>query len=275
MAGTALSARRWLCLERPEPWPRDVTQHPDPAVRALLARAAVAGFRPVLIRGGKPDPGLPVRLLLVDTAPHAAVATWVTVDGPERLGEVPLRGPDASLPGEPMTGPLLLVCTHAERDPCCGLDGAALVEKLARPEVFACSHLGGHRFAPTALLLPTGYCYGRLTHASAASVLARAYAGYMTTDRCRGRCTWSPAGQVAELAVRATTGLREPDDVVVLDDEGGPIRVEAATGQRFAVVVEAADAEVAQPSSCGVRPALTTSLRATSVRPLGRGAGRR
>jgi Sucrase/ferredoxin-like len=274
MAGSALSTRRWLCLERPEPWPRDVTRHPDPAVRALLARAAAVGFRPVLIHGREAGPG-PARLLLVDTAPQAAVATWVTVDRPEHLDDVPLPGPDTPLPGEPVADPLLLICTHAERDPCCGLDGTALVEKLARPEVYACSHLGGHRFAPTALVLPTGYCYGRLTHASAASVLARAYAGYMTTDRCRGRCTWSAAGQVAELAVRAATGLYEPDDIVVRDDDGGPVHVETATGRRFAVVVEVVDAEVAQPASCGVRPAVTASLRATSVRPLGRGSGRR
>lgn len=259
MAGTALSTRRWLGLEHPDPWPRDVTRHPDPAVRGLLVRATAAGFRPVLIRGREPR----TRVLLADTAPPGAVATWADVD-------VPLPGPDDPLPGDPVTGPLLLVCTHAERDPCCGVDGAALVARLARPEVFACSHLGGHRFAPTALVLPTGYCHGRLTHASAASVLARAYAGHVTTDRCRGRSTWAPAGQVAELAVRAATGLHGPDDVTVLDEAGDPVLVGTATGQRFAVAVEVVDEEVPRPASCGAQPGPTTSLRAASVRPVGR-----
>ena len=112
------------------------------------------------------------------------------------------------------------MCAHEQRDPCCGLDGRALLDALAGPDVHACSHLGGHRFAPTAMVLPTGYVYGHLDPAGARRVLARAAASEVETERCRGRCTWSPGGQVAELAVRAATGLCGPDDLVMIDDRG-------------------------------------------------------
>lgn len=269
MAGTAPTTRRWLCLEHPAPWPHDVTRHPDPSVRALLGRASAAGLRPLLIRS--PEAGAPAgaaRVFLVDTAPGAAVATVSVARRPE-LDDLPLPDPGGPLPGEPVAGPLLLVCTHEQRDPCCGLEGKALADALAGANVFECSHLGGHRFSPTAMVLPTGYVYGRLERASAQALLDRARAGEVTTDHCRGRCTWSPRGQVAELAVRAATGLRSPDDLVVNDDADEQVHVVARSGQRWAVDLELLDVDTTRPASCGARPTLPAPLHATAVHTLG------
>ena len=199
MVGTAPSTRRWLCLERTDPWPADINQDRDPGVRALLARAAAAGFRPLMIRSTEGGPERrPPRVFLTDTAPGRTVTTTLDIERPEQLDDLPLPDPDHPLPGVPVTAPMFLICTHEQRDPCCGLDGRALVDAIAGPGVFAASHLGGHRYAPTALVLPTGYAYGRLEPTSAAAIRAGAAAGVITTDRCRGRCTWSPRGQVAE-----------------------------------------------------------------------------
>jgi hypothetical protein len=269
MAGTAPSTRRWLCLERPEAWSSDVNQDHDPAVRALLARAAAAGFRPLLIRESTSvqDRRL-VRIFLADTMPEGAMTTTLTVERLEQLDDLPLPDSDYPLPGEPVAEPLLLICTHEQRDPCCGLDGKALVHALAGPNVFECSHLGGHRFAPTALVLPTGYVYGRLEPTSATAVHTDAAAGEVAIERCRGRCTWSPKGQVAELAVRATTGLRSPDALVVKDDTDDTVYLDTATGERWAVDLEHVDVEATRPASCGSRPTLIVPLRAAAVRTL-------
>ncbi|MBV9923283.1 MAG: hypothetical protein JOY78_20875 [Pseudonocardia sp.] len=81
----------------------------------------------------------------------------ITVAGPSDLIDLPLPEPGARLPGRPVDDPLLLVCTHGRRDRCCALDGRALVRALVEagePDVWECSHLSGHRFAPTALVLP-------------------------------------------------------------------------------------------------------------------------
>src|SRR6476646_3879672 len=71
MAGTAPSSARWLCLEWAGEWPSDINQLDDPAARRLLARAAAAGFRPLLIRGDRR------RILLTDTSPPGATTTVV------------------------------------------------------------------------------------------------------------------------------------------------------------------------------------------------------
>jgi Sucrase/ferredoxin-like len=269
MSGTAPSTRRWLCLERPAPWFAEITQDHDPAVQALLARAAFGGFRPLLISGPAPDADQrPIRILLADTAPGSTVMTTVAVEEPARLGDLPLPGLDDPLPGEPVTGPLLLICTHGERDPCCGIDGRDLARVLNRRDVYECSHLGGHRFAPTALVLPTGYVYGRLNARSAWAVLRAAARNEVVTDGCRGRCTWSPRGQVAELAVRNATGSRSPDALTVQDDTGDAVHVADLAGERWAVDLEQVDSGFVRPASCGARPAQVALVRAAEVRPL-------
>ncbi len=269
MVGTAPSTRRWLCLERTEAWAADINHDGDPAVRALLTRASAAGFRPLLIRATERGPERrPPRIFLTDTAPGRTITTVLDIERPEWLDDLPLPEPNHPLPGDPVTGPLFLICTHEQRDPCCGHAGPALVDAMAGPDVFAASHLGGHRFAPTALVLPTGYVYGRLEPTSATAIRVAATAREITTARCRGRCTWSPRGQVAELAVREATGLRSPDALIVEDDSGDAIHVRSVAGERWAVDVESVDIDAIRPASCGARPTLMVPLRAAAVRAL-------
>lgn len=67
----------------------------------------------------------------------------------------------------------LFVCTHGARDACCGKFGFGIYTELrehyvamAPPgqtvRVWRVSHLGGHRFAPTVLDLPSGRYWGTL-----------------------------------------------------------------------------------------------------------------
>lgn len=60
----------------------------------------------------------------------------------------------------------VLVCTHGRRDACCGTLGTRLSVSLpdlgAGVHVWRTSHTGGHRFAPTALLLPDGTAWAYL-----------------------------------------------------------------------------------------------------------------
>jgi hypothetical protein len=164
---------------------------------------------------------------------------------------------------------MLLVCTHGRRDRCCAVDGRALalsVVDAGEQHVWECSHLGGHRFAPTALVLPTGYAYGRLDPATAIAARKAAFPGEVDTTLCRGRSTWSPAGQVAELAVRSATGLRDADALQVADTAGGAV-VSARDGRRWAVDV-APTVGAPPPLSCRTHPSPSQSLQATDVRPL-------
>jgi hypothetical protein len=266
LAGTAPQARRWVCVEQRGAWPSDLTEHPEPALAAL---ARTPGWRLLLIRrpGRRGERGASLRVFLADTAPGRSRVTTFTVDGPEELAGVELPGPDEPLPGSPVADPLLLVCTHGRRDRCCAVDGRALalsVVDACEQHVWECSHLGGHRFAPTALVLPTGYAYGRLDPATAIAARKAAFPGEVDTTRCRGRSTWSPAGQVAELAVRAATGMRDADALQVTDVAGGAV-VSARDGRCWEVDVTPV-VGAPRPLSCGRDPAPAESLRADAIR---------
>src|SRR5437764_885854 len=60
-----------------------------------------------------------------------------------------LRSLDFESPGEPVTHPLLLVCTHGKHDRCCARYGRILYEALRDQVeddwVWQCSHVGGDR----------------------------------------------------------------------------------------------------------------------------------
>lgn len=272
LAGTAPQAGRWVALEHRGAWPRDINAHPDPSISGFAARASAAGWRPLLIRRpGRREPTGPTRVVLADTAPGTTRATQLTVAGPRELGAVPLpsTGP---LPGERLHDPLLLVCTHGRRDRCCAVDGRQLalaVTAVGEPDVWECSHLGGHRFAPTALVLPTGYLYGRLDPGTAISARKAAALGEVEVGLSRGRSTWSAAGQVAELAVRDATGLRDAD-ALTLDPlaRPGTVVVHGPSGRRWAVEVAERPGTEPRPASCGVTALPFVALHATAVTPL-------
>ncbi len=76
----------------------------------------------------------------------------------------------------------LLVCTHGMRDRCCARFGQPFfreAKKLSKQghlpniRVWQASHIGGHRFAPTAISLPDGRYYGRLTLAALRAIASR------------------------------------------------------------------------------------------------------
>jgi hypothetical protein len=280
LAGTAARARTWLCIEQPGPWGRDAlsASHLDSGVsRELAALCAGTGVRIALIRrpGHHPDRHRPVprHVYLAHTAPGDTWLERAMVGDPKALLEVDFRRAGAGEPGllgERVTDPLLLVCTNGRRDVCCALLGRPVAAALAGlgggEAVWECTHLGGHRFAPTALLLPTGYAYGRLDAAAGARLLDQAT---VVTENCRGRSTWPAAGQVAELAVRDRTGDQDPDtlQVTTVDETGDRwfVTVAHRDGRRWQVTVAAREVAPARPASCAAAPTPAVALVAVDV----------
>jgi hypothetical protein len=279
LAGTAATARSWLCLEQPGPWGRDAlsASHLDPGVsHELAALAAGSGVRIALIRrpGHHPDRHRPVprHVYLAHTAPGRTWLERAMVGDPKELLDLDFHRAGAGEPGllgERVTDPLLLVCTNGRRDVCCALQGrpvAAALASMHGDAVWECTHLGGHRFAPTAVLLPTGYAYGRLDAAAGARLLDRAN---VVTENCRGRSTWPAAGQVAELAVRERTGELDPDALTVTTvdraDGRSVVTVAHRDGERWQVTVAEREVAPARPASCTAAPTPAVGLEAVDV----------
>jgi hypothetical protein len=283
LAGTAAIARSWLCVEQPGPWGRDAlsASHLDEGVATELTRlSAGTGVRIVLIRrpGSHPDRHrlVPRHVYLAHTAPGGTWLERATVTDPKELLDLDFAQAGIGVPGllgQPAADPMLLVCTNGRRDVCCALRGRPIAAALAATHgeaVWESTHLGGHRFAPTAVLLPTGYAYGRLDVPAARHLLDGGRD--MVTEGCRGRSTWPPPGQVAELAVRSKTGVRGPDSLRVGKPEQSPdgcvVAVTHVDGRAWRVQV--AEREVAPPraASCTAKVTPATGFEAVSLREI-------
>lgn len=225
--GTAPSATFFLALEQDGPWGRvaPVESHLDPALGARLEQeCSRAGGRFTLIRRPGRHPSLAAarrHVLLAWAGAQPWLLSGETGDPAALLGLdlTALATGDRArvLSGAPWLGPAdptLLVCTNGRRDPCCALRGRpiALAAGRAHPgRVWESSHTGGHRFAPTAVLLPHGRYVGRLDLDLATDLLDAAGSdrlppALLGPRHDRGAARLSPAEQIAEAAVRESLG---------------------------------------------------------------------
>ena len=176
--GTAGSYSGFLLVEWPLPWPRDVSEIPE--LEALAPAARKAGVR---VQAVIPDQE--------SSQPRVMLYTWDAGKGAYSGAEAP-AGPDAAetclalLEGGSPTGTVaiqatdVLVCGHGRRDRCCGSLGTSLEMAVASSgilgpgvRVWRTSHTGGHRFAPTAVVLPEGTAWAYLDEETLRRVVAR------------------------------------------------------------------------------------------------------
>jgi hypothetical protein len=199
----------FVFVEIPLPWPAVIEQaprYPTKLSRELAThRIKFAGMAPdprwshpdlvrILAYRPRTEPGgVPLvsqELLVPPSAVAEAIAGLVASPVPDRSD-----GP---------AGRDLFICTHGTRDTCCGREGVPAYAELDRlatstgVRVWRTSHLGGHRFAPTLLDMPSGHCWGRLERGDLPRVLAGEITDDMLARTYRGRVSLGPLGQVVE-----------------------------------------------------------------------------
>ena len=299
--GTAARAAFFVIVEQSGPWGRDAAResHLDPLLGAELdARTSRAGGRFMLVRrpGGHPAQDGPRRVLLAYAGSSADAPPWSleadVADPGELLGldwGALARGSRAlvaaSLPGARPAEPTLLVCTNGRRDVCCAVRGrplAAAAARVAPGRVWEVSHTGGHRFAPTAVLLPWGQTYARLDEQAATWVLEASLTGHTPVELLgplhdRGRSPLVAAAQCAESHVRAELGetliaslwASEPTSSEPTSSEptssaaGSDVVVTHVDGRTWTVHVERVPVERVRPESCGKKGIEVLEHRAT------------
>ncbi|MDQ0993501.1 sucrase ferredoxin [Streptomyces sp. V3I7] len=293
MAGTAATATTWLLLEQPGPWGAKAltASHLDRTLgRALEAAAKDTGVRIALIRrpGRHADPGTPPvrQVYAAHTVPGKVWLRSATTRAPRELLDLDFaalgagdhRSFDVALGGEPHAdSPLAFVCTNGKRDRCCALLGRPLAAELAASGVegvWEVTHLGGHRFAPTVLVLPYGYAYGRAEAHAVTEALHAAQEGRVVIEGCRGSSAWEKPGQAAELAVREATGEYTAGVLSVVRTDGAAphhweVTVAHADGRAWRVTVAQSAALPPRPESCGASVLGTPArMNVVSVREL-------
>ncbi|WP_371599709.1 sucrase ferredoxin [Streptomyces sp. NBC_00564] len=291
LAGTAATAKTWLLLEQPGPWGAKAltSSHLDPVLgRALEAAAADTGVRVALIRrpGRHADFGQPAerQVYAAHTAPGNVWLHSATTSDPEQLLNLDFTALgmgdhhtfDAVLGGRSHTGdPLALVCTNGKRDRCCALLGRPLAAELAASGVegaWEVTHLGGHRFSPTLLVLPYGYAYGRAEAHAVKEILQGVREGRVVTEGCRGGSAWERPGQAAELAVRTAAREHAVDALSVVRTDGEAPRWEVTVahtdGRVWRVVVAQGTSLPPRPESCGSALGSPARMDVVAVREL-------
>ncbi len=212
--GTAGSYNGFLLVEWPLPWPRDAADIPALAAVAASAKEAGVRLQAVVPQGGGER--------------WVSLHTWRSEHGCFTGREAPAGSDPTSvamslLCGDPTPGarPVevtdVLVCGHGRRDRCCGSLGTALEVRLRSAGTLEAlgirlrrtSHTGGHRFAPTAIILPEGTCWAYLDADALTAIATR----QMPLEQClplyRGCAGMSsPLVQAVERAVLATEGWK-------------------------------------------------------------------
>ncbi|TCO20550.1 hypothetical protein EV652_112296 [Kribbella steppae] len=285
LPGTAVVASGWLLVEQPGPWgAKAPTQsHLDPEFGGAIDEACKkADVRFGLIRSPGRHPDATDRSHQVYIASTTPGRTWLLggrVADPLELDKLDLKAVgrgdrDAVIESLPtltvVDEPVMLVCTNGKRDECCALLGRPLVTALAAVapgRVWEANHLGGHRFAPTATLLPAGTMHGHLTAETAVAVLEAGGRGETVLTGLRGRSTWTKRGQTAEIAVRRLIGELALDALSVVGEDLGSVVVVHRDGRSWTVPVTSAPADPPRPESCGKEPFAMSILHAGTPVP--------
>lgn len=247
--GTAASAAFWLAVEQPGPWGSKafLQSRLDPQLGARLQQeTSAAGGRALLIRAvgdrRHGTTGEPRRVYLSGGAhegrPWLLQGLFVDLTVLLHLPWEQIAAGDAEaaqrvLPElSPCRTPVLLVCTNGKRDLCCAVRGREVSTYGAGQRgaaVWECTHTGGHRFAPTGVLLPSGAALGRLDGPLAVAALdaaqdGRLASGVLDDRHFRGLAHLDGPGQAADAAVRVAIGETTISALRVsrLPDEGVP-----------------------------------------------------
>jgi hypothetical protein len=263
--GTAAEAEHWLVLEHDAAWgPKGVedSQLPHEVLAHLKALSSrIPSLRLQLAR--KPDRAPEGVRAFFATVRQDAQALWeVRAESLTALTELDLpalvRGEDAAWATR-LHEPYFFVCVHGKRDRCCAQRGMPLYTELSRlaPErSFVTTHLGGHRFAATMVVLPHGICYGRVPEGAGPGIIEAHDRGSMfDLDHVRGRSSYESEAQAAEVSIRRELGELALDALIFVKSEPveGGKRVtfaHASTGQTHSRVIH----EEAMPplsQSCG------------------------
>lgn len=255
----------WLVVEHPGPWPAHGLPPDIPAdVAEFIERLPAYRIRPQLVRRpGSRRPVPPHQVYVAYSGgPHGA-PVWMEQREVADLRELLDLDVAAVSRGErPHWGtehrePVLLVCTHGKREPCCAQFGRPTVRTLHAAygePVWETTHVGGDRFAANLVALPHGSYHGLVTEPVAAEVGAACLRGEVDLAHYRGRMGLPYAAQAAEWFVRSHTGILTVEAVRTLGHveraDGGTTVDLTAAGRLFRVTVRTARSGCPRLTSC-------------------------
>jgi hypothetical protein len=189
--GTVGSYEGYVLVETPLPWPRDVGEVPLlaglPPRRGYRLQALV----PASLEAPAPQRKVVIHRRSADSS-FGSFAGFVRYESDQ--GSSLATTVDHLVSGATPASDVVdvLVCTHGRRDVCCGSKGTDLALQLlaltprAGVSFHRTSHTGGHRFAPTFLVLPQGTAWAFADVELVDQVLDRSVPFASVASRYRG-----------------------------------------------------------------------------------------
>ncbi len=281
IAGTAAAETSiWIALEYAGPWGRKAlrTSGLSAATRAHLAgwMDTVPGSRVQLIKHDRATAGAGATLLIALASEQQPALYQFQLDSPDAVQSFDLAAVlrrDPALAARRVDGPVVLVCTNGQRDRCCAKFGVPVYRRfaaLAPARAWQTTHIGGHRFAATLVVLPHGIVYGHLGVDEVEPCLRAHERGELySLARLRGRSCHSKAAQAAESMLRARLGdlqlesLRRLDEQVQERGDASDVQVRfqdrAGTIHEVRFIKETQT--VTRPKGCGEPPQVFARYR--------------
>lgn len=257
LLGTATHVDVWLLIEYRAVWKAkalDDNNLAEPVMRWIedsVAKFQARGLkaRPQFIRQPiKPDPmserpAWDAGTVRVIVARGDGLATRM-VPRYQYLADID----PTELPMQQDQAPLYFVCTNGQRDNCCALYGLPLYRRLAElvgTRAWQISHVGGHRYAPNVLVVPTPTLYGRVDAEAAEGFVEAVEGGAVPMQYLRGRTDLAPEAQVAVASVEGACS--------VTHKQGERITLATERGEQVVTVRRSQESYSVIPS-CGVEP---------------------
>ena len=207
--GTALNIDAVVLIELPLPWPKPVFAHPllkglDSLIHTSMGVTRVLACQPHYANKNTS--------VTVFCKGDAIFDRWVfELDSENSLMELIenlISSKPESVNSKKSTekNKAILLCTQGSHYISCGSKGTRLAELMEEHdtgvELFKVSHLGGHRFSPTAMTMPDGRMWAGLDSETLSSILEKRIEVKEIAKLCRG---WTGAikgpEQIAEIEV--------------------------------------------------------------------------
>ena len=204
--GTAPIWERCICVEVPLPWNQNLflsNFFQDHLLTDYLTQCTqkIPGLRILGIVNNNEEPTRGIRVLAFDKSggnPGKSSYLFPKDSFKETLSTL-IREPDCSLLkpyAENSEGIRdYVVCTHGNRDVCCGFWGYQLYKELCdnyateKVRFWRASHIGGHKFAPTLLSLDDARYWGRVEARDFARIINREFDVEDINAMYRGKAT--------------------------------------------------------------------------------------
>ena len=230
--GSASDKRVWFLLEYNPPWgaqafPESAIPEPVKA-RISAGLSAIADSNILMLRQpGRTREGIAFFVVIADEqAPRLYEFTLNAYADLLNINLAAVVNGDMIYDTHLSEAPLYLVCMNARRDRCCATYGLGIYNALlpvVGNRAWQCSHIGGHRFAPTGIFFPHGICYGRMNPVTIPAMVEAYRSGHLSLEYLRGRVCYRGPMQAADYLLRERLGITAIDVLTLIDStSAGP-----------------------------------------------------